>query len=203
MAVSKAENFCPAGEEGISMDRHAACGRAHIDILPSRRSFIAGSACTVAHAASVAAQVDQATAEDERFMLMALDEARQADFPFGAVIVQDGSVIARGRNLGRTNGDPTAHGEMVAIRRCLADKGATALRGSTLYTSGEPCAMCMGAILWSQIGRLVFAASLVQLATRIDQIMLTSADVAAKTPFAPISITGGVLAQEAMALFAK
>jgi tRNA(Arg) A34 adenosine deaminase TadA len=123
--------------------------------------------------------------------------------PFGTVIVQGGSVIARGRNLGRTNGDPTAHGEMVAIRRALSDKGAAALRGSTLYTSGEPCAMCMGAILWSHIGRLVFAASVAQLATKIDQIMLTSADVAAKAPFVHISITGGVLADEAMALFAK
>jgi tRNA(adenine34) deaminase len=152
---------------------------------------------------SLAATVDRVSAEDERFMRMALDEARQGDFPFGTVIVQDGSVVARGRNLGRTNGDPTAHGEMVAIRRCLADHGGGALRGSTLYTSGEPCAMCMGAILWSHIGRLVFAASVVQLATKIDQIMLTSADVAAKAPFVQISIIGGVLADEAMALFAK
>ena len=136
-------------------------------------------------------------------MRMALDEARQGDFPFGAVIVRDGSVIARGRNLGRTTDDPTAHGEMVAIRRCLADHGSAALRGSTLYTSGEPCAMCMGAILWCHAGRLVFAASLEQLATRIDQIMITSADLAAKASFAPISITGGVLADEAMKLFPK
>jgi len=136
-------------------------------------------------------------------MRMALDEARQGDFPFGAVIVRDGSVIARGRNLGRTTDDPTAHGEMVAIRRCLADHGSTALRGSTLYTSGEPCAMCMGAILWCHLGRLVFAVSVAQLATKIDQIMLSSAEHAAKAPFAPISITGGVLADEAVALFVK
>jgi tRNA(Arg) A34 adenosine deaminase TadA len=119
------------------------------------------------------------------------------------VIVRDGAVIARGRNLGRTNGDPTAHGEMVAIRRCLADHGSAALRGSTLYTSGESCAMCMGAILWCHIGRLVFGASIAQLATRINQIMLTDAEIAAKASFAPISITGGVLADEAMALFAR
>ena len=119
------------------------------------------------------------------------------------MIVRDGSVIARGRNLGRTDRDPTAHGEMVAIRRCLAEHGPAALRGSTLYTSGEPCAMCMGAILWCHFGRLVFAASVAQLATRIDQIMLSSAEVADKARFAPIAITGGVLAQEAMALFAK
>jgi tRNA(adenine34) deaminase len=162
-----------------------------------------GSACTALHATFAAAQVDSGTAEDVRFMRVALDEARQADFPFGAVIVQGGSILARGRNLGRTNGDPTAHGEMVAIRRCLSDKGAASLRGSTLYTSGEPCAMCMGAILWSGIARLVFAASLAQLATKIDQIMLTSAEVAARAPFAPISITGGILADEAMQLFGK
>jgi tRNA(Arg) A34 adenosine deaminase TadA len=61
----------------------------------------------------------------------------------------------------------------------------------------------MGAILWSRVGRLVFAASVKQLATRIDQIMLSAADVAATAAFAPIAITGGVLADEAMALFAK
>jgi len=63
--------------------------------------------------------------------------------------------------------------------------------------------MCMGAILWCHLGRLVFAAPISQLATRINQIMLTSAEIAAKAPFAPISITGGVLAEEAMALFAR
>jgi len=92
---------------------------------------------------------------------------------------------------------------VVAIRRGLADHGPDALRGSTLYTSGESCAMCMGAIIWCHMGRLVFAASIAQLATKIDQIMLTDADVAAKAQFAPISITGGVLADEAMALFTK
>ena len=136
-------------------------------------------------------------------MRIALDEARQADFPFGAVIVRDGQVLARGRNLGRTNGDPTAHGEMIAIRHCLTEHGSTALRGSTLYTTGEPCAMCMGAILWCRVGRLVFAASVQQLATTLNQIMISSADIAAKAPFVPITITGGVLADEAMQLFGK
>ena len=92
---------------------------------------------------------------------------------------------------------------MVAIRRGLADHGSAALRGSTLYTSGEPCAMCMGAILWCGFGRLVFAASVEQLATRIDQIMTSSAELRAKALFVPMSITGGVLADEAMALFGR
>ena len=134
-------------------------------------------------------------------MRLALAQARRADFPFGAVIVRDRRVLARGRNLGRTNSDPTAHGEMVAIRRCLAARGSKSLRGSTLYTTGEPCAMCMGAILWCRVGRLVFAASVQQLSTKISQIMISSSEVAAKAPFAPIEITGGVMADEAMALF--
>ena len=161
---------------------------------------LAGAAISFAAAPLAAAP---SAGEDERFMRMAIEEARRADFPFGAVIVKDGRVIARGRNLGRVEGDPTAHGEMVAIRRCLAAHKKDALNGATLYTSGEPCAMCMGAILWCHIGRLVFAASVQQLATRIDQIMLSSAEIAAKAPFAPISITGGVLADSAMQLFEK
>jgi len=182
---------------------HDACASSAKVSLPSRRAIVAGlGAAALVPAAPLLAATDPAD-EDERFMRLAIEEARHGDFPFGAVIVRDGQVLARGRNLGRSNGDPTAHGEMVAIRRFLADRGAAALRGSTLYTSGEPCAMCMGAILWCRVGRLVFAASLEQLATKIDQIMISSAAVAAKTPFVSISITGGVLANEAMELFTR
>ena len=187
---------------------HEACTPSSATSLVSRRAAVgtlAGAAAlSVArysiHRAEAAGTV---SAEDERFMRLALEEARKGDFPFGTVIVRDGQIIATGHNLGRTNGDPTAHGEMVAIRRCLADHGTAALSGSTLYTSGEPCAMCMGAILWCRIGRLVFAASVQQLSTKIGQIMLSSAEIAAKAPFAPIAITGGVLADEAMQLFTK
>jgi len=171
---------------------------------PDRRAVIAGLACVAAApVAAVAAPVATPLADDERFMRIAIEEARRADFPFGAVIVRDGKILVRGRNLGRKNDDPTAHGEMVAIRRFLDQYPPVRLRGATLYTSGEPCAMCMGAILWCHIPRLVFAASVMQLATAIDQIMLSSAEVAATAKFAPIEITGGVLADEAMALFKK
>ena len=171
----------------------------------SRRGIIAAlaSAAVLLPLPSRLVAAANATADDERFMRIALDEARQGDFPFGALIVRDGQVLARGRNLGRTNDDPTAHGEMMAIRHCLADHGSAALRGSTLYTTGEPCAMCMGAILWCHVSRLVFAASVEQLATTIDQIMISSAEIAARAPFVPITITGGVLADDAMQLFQK
>ena len=181
---------------------HDHCTSERTTQFHSRRSVI----MAVASAAVLAADpllAAAASPDDDRFMRLALDEARQGDYAFGAVIVRDGQILARGRNLGKTNGDPTAHGEMVAIRRCLVDHGSEALRGSTLYTSGEPCAMCMGAIIWCSIGRLVFAASVRQLGARMNQIMVSSAEIAAKAPFAPIKITGGVLADEAMQLFAK
>ena len=191
------------------MSPHDRCGCSRTTVLPSRRSVLATFACAALApplfaAAAVAQPVEKPNAaDDERFMRMAIEEARRADFPFGAVIVMNGKVMVRGRNLGRTYGDPTAHGEMVAIRRFLDQYPPVRLRGATLYTSGEPCAMCMGAILWCRIQRLVFAASVTQLATAIDQIMLSSAEVAAAAKFAPIEITGGVLADEAMALFKK
>ena len=145
------------------MSPHECRGCRRTTVLPSRRFVLAAFACAAAlpiasplFAVTAAAQ---STTDDERFMRMAIEEARLADFPFGAVIVRDGKVLAHGRNLGRTFGDPTAHGEMVAIRRFLDKYPPGALRGTTLYTSGEPCVMCMGAILWCHIGRLVFAAS--------------------------------------------
>jgi len=169
----------------------------------SRRGIIIALASAAILPPGLSVAATDASADDERFMRIALDEARQGDAPFGAVIVRDGQVLARGRNLGRTNGDPTAHGEMMAIRRCLADHGSAVLRGSTLYTTGEPCAMCIGAILWCRVSRLVFAVSVEQLATTRDQIMISSADIAAKAPFVPITITGGVLADEAVQLLRK
>ena len=118
-----------------------------------------------------------ATAADEGFMRIALEEAALGDDPyfFGAVIVRDGEVLARGRNLWNQQQDPTAHAEMVAMRRFLAAHGIEKLKGTTLYTSGESCPMCMGAIVWCGIARVVYGASIAQLATKMGQIMLTDA----------------------------
>jgi tRNA(Arg) A34 adenosine deaminase TadA len=170
-----------------------------------RRTLLTGAtvlvATTLPGARQSHARVAPAQPDDTRFMQLAIDEAAQAEFPFGAVIVKNGEVLAHGHNRTRADRDPTAHGEMVAIRAFLAAHGPDEFKGTTLYTSGEPCCMCMGAILWCGIGRLVYAASVDQLATKIGQIMLSSEDVASKAPFAPIDITGGVLDAEAMKLF--
>jgi tRNA(adenine34) deaminase len=165
---------------------------------------MAMTALTLAHKeAQAGATVAPPTPDDERFMRLALAEAAQGDFPFGAVIVRDGQVLATGRNLGKITNDPTAHGEMVVIRRFLAARPASELRGTTLYTTGEPCPMCMSAILWCGISRMVFAASIDELAKVIGQIMISSQTVADAAAFAKIAITGGVLSAEALALFSK
>lgn len=138
-------------------------------------------------------------------MRLALEEARlgteQGNFPFGAVIVHDGEVLARAHNTGGQDDDPTAHGEMNAIRAFLSEYDAQTLKGTTLYTTGEPCVMCTGAIIWCGIGRIVFAASVDQLATKLDQIMMSSQEIVDRETFVPVEITGGVLAEEALALF--
>ena len=156
-----------------------------------------------AHAENAVPTQAAASADDVRFMKIALNEARRGDYPFGAVIVKDGKILALGRNLGKTHDDPTAHGEMVAIRRFLHAHGAAALKGTTLYTSGEPCVMCMGAIIWCGIGRMVYAASVAQIAAKMNQINISSADIAAKAPWDPVKITGGLLADEAVPILAR
>lgn len=99
---------------------------------------------------------------DERFMAMALDEARAAlaqdEIPIGAVVVADGMVIGRGHNLTETLHDVTAHAEMQAITAAEVYLGGKYLNRCTLYVTVEPCVMCAGAIAWSQLGRLVFGA---------------------------------------------
>jgi tRNA(adenine34) deaminase len=171
----------------------------------TRRHLVAGALGAVAlpiAAPAFGRGVDApATQADERFMRLALEEAALGDYPFGTVIVKKGEVLARGHNRGKQEQDPTAHGEMVAIRNCLHAHGPEKLKGTTLYTSGESCPMCMGAIVWCGITRVVYGASIAELSTKLGQIMVTDAEIAAKTPFLDIALTGGVLAADLLKLF--
>src|SRR4051795_2016473 len=100
--------------------------------------------------------------EDERWMRLALEEAAAAEalgeVPVGAVIVRGGELVAAGHNLTHTLQDPSAHAEMVAIRRAAEATGHWRLLDCTLYVTLEPCAMCSGAIVLARIPRLVYAA---------------------------------------------
>lgn len=100
--------------------------------------------------------------KDERYMQMALQEARAAfdagEIPVGAVIVCKDRVVARAHNLTECLGDVTAHAEMQAITSAAASLGGKYLTDCTLYVTLEPCVMCAGAIGWSQLSRVVFGA---------------------------------------------
>lgn len=95
-------------------------------------------------------------------MRAAIDEARKAfekqEVPIGAVIVCNDMIIARAHNLTETLKDPTAHAEMQAITAAAGWLGGKYLNDCTIYVTIEPCAMCAGALGWSQISRLVFGA---------------------------------------------
>ncbi|HEX2205289.1 MAG TPA: tRNA adenosine(34) deaminase TadA [Longimicrobium sp.] len=101
-------------------------------------------------------------AEDARWMRRALEEAAKAgalgEVPVGAVVVRGGELVSAGHNLTHTLQDPSAHAEMVAIRRAAQATGHWRLLECTLYVTLEPCAMCAGAIVLARIPRLVFAA---------------------------------------------
>lgn len=78
--------------------------------------------------------------------------------PFGAVVVKEGMVVAEAYNAVTSTKDPTAHAEMVAIREACKSLDSFQLTGCTLYTSCEPCPMCLGAIYWARLDRVVYAA---------------------------------------------
>ncbi len=99
-----------------------------------------------------------------RFLQQAIDLATEnvqsgRGGPFGAVIVRDGVVLATGVNQVTATNDPTAHAEVTAIRAACASISAFELRGATLYSSCEPCPMCLTAILWARLDALYFGST--------------------------------------------
>jgi len=101
--------------------------------------------------------------EDERFMRLAIEQARIAgrmgEVPIGAVITDgEDKVVSNGYNLREAGNDPTGHAEIIAIKKAGEALGSWRLEGSALYVTIEPCLMCMGAIILARIKRLVFGA---------------------------------------------
>ena len=99
---------------------------------------------------------------DEAMMREALAEARialeEGEIPVGAVVTLGGAIVARAHNERERSADPTAHAEVLALRRAALAIGSRRLSEATLYVTLEPCAMCGGAIVASRLGRLVFGA---------------------------------------------
>ena len=139
----------------------------------------------------------------EAAMRLAITAAKTNPFyPFGAVIIAaaDRAVLAQGVNNSKTN--PTLHGEIVAINDYIARHGNRGWAGGLLYTTGEPCPMCMSAIVWAGIGGVVYDSSITTLTEAgIAQIMIRASAVRDAAPFYRGRIMGGVLRAETDALF--
>lgn len=132
---------------------------------------------------------------DTVFMKAALQEAAKAatawEVPVGAVVVRDGRIVSRGSNKPVKSSDPTAHAEIVALRKAARKAGNYRLPDCDLYTTVEPCAMCLGAMVQARIRRLVFGA-LDPKAGAVSSIMKFPFERANHRP----EIVGGILADQ-------
>lgn len=142
---------------------------------------------------------------DESWMQRAIDKAREGiaagQSPFGAVIVRDGRLVAEGHNEVWRNTDPTAHAEVVAIRRAAAALQTIDLSGCAIYTTCEPCPMCAAAIHWSRIDRAYLGATIAD-ARRAGfrELTLAMRDLISRGG-SRVQIIDGVLSPACAALF--
>jgi tRNA(adenine34) deaminase len=144
--------------------------------------------------------VDAAASIDERFMRLAVEEARRAlehdDVPVGAVLVRDGEVLAAGHNERELRQDPSAHAEMIALRAGAQALGHWRLLDTTLYVTLEPCAMCAGAIVLGRVPRVVYGTADPKAGAAGSVLDILAEPRLNHRP----AVTGGVLAADCAAL---
>jgi tRNA(Arg) A34 adenosine deaminase TadA len=147
-------------------------------------------------------------AEDEAHMRHAIAASAQAleegNVPFGAALVKEGKLEHVSRNDQITAGDPLGHAETVLVREVVNTRGRALLENSTVYASGEPCAMCTGAMFWAGISRIVYAASQRDIIEALggSTLPIRSAEVLAGSQ-PPVQVDGPVLAAEAVAVLRR
>ena len=144
---------------------------------------------------------------DEKFMRMAIDEAKKAleddeGMAFGAVIVKDGELVSSSHNTVFKTKNPTNHAEMNAIRAACDKLNTMDLSGCTLYSTCEPCPMCFAASWWANISNLVFGVSLEDV-TNVSNEMLVSSEYLNNKGNSKVNIRGGFLREECMKLYSK
>jgi len=93
----------------------------------------------------------------KRAIELSLESVNKSGGPFGCIIVKENKIVAEGSNKVTSSNDPTAHGEIVAIREACKNLNTFTLAGCELYSSCEPCPMCLSAIYWARIGKIYYA----------------------------------------------
>ena len=145
------------------------------------------------------------SATETQAMQLAIAASRQArqggDNPFGATLMSpQGAILHTSRNTQNTTGDCTAHAELVLVREATAKLGADSLRGATVFASGEPCAMCSGAMFWAGISRVVFAATTQDIGEALGGPSLPARCIDVLGPAQPaVSVEEGLLRADAVA----
>lgn len=146
--------------------------------------------------------------DDSRHMRTAIAASREArdrgDMPFGAVLVKDGRALLTAMNNQNTARDCTGHAETVLVREAQRTLGEEALRGATVYASGEPCAMCAGAMFWAGISRVVYAASSPAMDAALGGATLGARCASVLANAAPaVNVEGPFLEEEALQVFSS
>lgn len=139
---------------------------------------------------------------DIYFMRKAIELSKLAvthgNEPFGAVLVKDGEIVFTNENQIYTMHDPSFHGEMGLIRRFCAETGITDLTDYTMYSSCEPCFMCSGAMVWTKLGRLVYAASNMDLENILGNKGCNCSQIVFENSFYMPKVTSGVMREESL-----
>jgi guanine deaminase len=145
--------------------------------------------------------------KDEDFMRQAIQKTREGialgQSPFGSVIVREDSVVAATHNTVWRDCDPTAHAEVNCIRRAAAVLKTIFLNGCTLYSTTEPCPMCLSAIHWAKIDRVVFGATIADAAAAGFCELFVDARALAEMGRSPLRVESGLLREECAALFGQ
>ena len=142
--------------------------------------------------------------QDEVFMRKAIELSRLAvehgNEPFGAVLVKNNEIVFTNENQIYTRHDPTFHGEAGLIREFCAQTGITNLQEYTMYSSCEPCFMCSGAMVWVKLGRLVYAASNMELEKILGNEGCNCSKMVFDNSFWQPQVTAGVLREESLVI---
>ena len=147
------------------------------------------------------------SANDEQFMKLAIEQARlAATIPgagaIGCVIVRNGRILASGYNEAEMNCDPTAHAEIVTLRRLGLQEGRIKFEDCNIYVTLQPCTMCTSACVWAGMNRIVYGASRQDVhAMYFDAKHIDPIDLIKDAYTKSISIVGGVLASECVSLY--
>ena len=139
---------------------------------------------------------------DNIFMQRAIEISKNAvkngNEPFGAVLVKDNEIVYENENQIYTKNDPTFHAEFGLIRRFVEETGITDLSDYTLYSSCEPCFMCCGAMVWTKLGKLVYAASDIDLCNILGVTGSKCSHLVFINSGADIQVVSGIMKDEAV-----